>query len=100
MTKRRGVSLVGGCETSKIDCGNGCTTLTILCIIPLKKKKISLFLAVLGPCCCVRAFSSCGERCCSPGAVARLRGAFSCPRASAPGVQALECCLSSRGSLA
>ena len=100
MSKRCGVSLVGGgCETSKIDCGNGCTTLTILCIIPLKKK-ISLFLAVLGLCCCVWAFSSCGEWCYSLGAVARLCGAFSCPRASAPGVQALECCLTSRGSLA
>ena len=49
MTKRRGVSLVGGCETSKIDCGNGCTTLTILCIIPLKKKKDFFIFGCAGP---------------------------------------------------
>ena len=35
-----------------------CTYLSL----PLFLKKIYLFLAVLGLCCCTRAFSSCGER--------------------------------------
>ena len=48
---------------------------------PLPATKIYLVLAVLGLCCCTRAFSSCGER----GLLSSF-GGFSCL-----GVQALRC---------
>ena len=56
----------------------------------LKNKCIYLFLAVLGLCCCARAFSSCGKggatlRC---SARASHCGGFSCCRALALGMQA------------
>ena len=66
---------------------------------------IYLFLAVLGPCCCTPAFSSCGERgllfrC---GAWASHCGGFSCCRARALSAWAsvvVACGLSSCGSRA
>ena len=36
--------------------------LFVFCVFFLKNKFIYLFLAVLGLCCCVQAFCSCGER--------------------------------------
>ena len=86
MTRRHRVSFGGGgCETSKIDYGNGCTILTIL-LNHTFKKKIYLFLAVLGLCCYVQAFSSCGKRCYFLVVVARLCSGFSSHRASVPGM--------------
>ena len=85
MTRRRMVSFGRGCETSKIDCNNGCTILTIL-LNHTFKKKIYLFLAVLGLCCYVQAFSSCGKRCYFLVVVSRLCSGFSCHRASVPGM--------------
>ena len=61
-------------------------------LVPLDLKYcVYLFLAVLGLCCCVRAFSSWGEQGLLSRSIVQVShcGGFSCCRAWAPGMQAL-----------